>query len=318
MIALLISAALLLVPPAQRHHEAALAAYSAHRYDRAVALWLEADREQPSWKYALNLAKAYYALKTSERAWHWALTASQRGLAPATPEDRERHRQIVSDSERSLLRRGALLFLKISPALPDRLEVRLDDVIWEPPRVRHIQADSSWLTVRVDGRLVHRQRWSHPRGTRVDRAMSVPDVVQRSAWSELRRHRRLRLSTLPVLPEIPEAPTDHWRWTALGTGLALVGVGTGLFVHSHLLDGRLADLNQEALAGDITPESYAARYDSLRDTQRWAHPAGVGLLAVGGASLIAAVTLFVLAPADTEVGVFPSADGVRFFSRVRF
>lgn len=136
MIALIATLCLAAPPPHVLQHQQALKAHGAHRYHQAIALWLEADRAQPTWKYGLNLAKAYCSLTEFERCWHWCQVAADRGLDRASEADRSYHADMVTRAERHLEPHWALLQLELRPDLADRMTVRLDGAPWKAPRRR--------------------------------------------------------------------------------------------------------------------------------------------------------------------------------------
>ena len=315
-------AALLSSPPHHQHHEQALRAYAARQHRKAITLWLEADNAAPHWKYALNLAKAYYVLKHHERCWHWSRVALERGLSDASADDRASQRKMLQYGRRGLLRRGAILLLELTPQPGARAEVSLDGAPWPEPRFRFVESESSVLAVHIDGRLVYEERWAHPRGTRAERSLALPERTMRRAVAEQARPRLISISQArsPILAPPAAANPTRWRWATLGTGLLLAGVGTGLFVHSHRLDGEIEAFNRAGLNGEIAADAYNARYDRLRETQKWAHPVGVTLLALGGAALATSTALFFMGSDSDSVSMdwVPGTGGFTVRGRVRF
>ena len=158
--------------------------------------------------------------------------------------------------------------------------------------------------VLLDGRVIADERWDHGLGRVPARTLTVRSVMLRPSGDGVRAGRMELTEQLIVAPQ--GDPVRPWKWTSLGLGLAVSGIGVGLLAHSHTLDSELATLNQRAIDGALDSQTYNARYDELVGRQDQMYPAGVSLMAIGGAGLVLAVVLFAI---DAPITVAPQPGG---------
>lgn len=299
-------------------HRQAVVHHNAGRFQPAVDLWLAADRLAPRWKYALNLAKAYHALRVDERCWWWALRTRDRGTPGASRKDLADLERALGECRRTLLATGAILEVTSAPELGEDISLYLDDRRWRRPWRAFRRGTHSRLQVVYRGRVIIDEDWRHPVGARTVRTLALPLAVPASVpglrapatGGSLGRRdpeavQRFRLG--PV-----ERPLRPWGWATLISGVAAIAAGTGLVAHAFSLQSDLSDLNDQRRGGRVTPGAYHTDFRDLLGTQDTVYTSGVVLLATGSALAVAGAVLLLVDGGEASAAAVPIPGGAIF------
>jgi hypothetical protein len=289
--------------PDEVEHEAARRAWKSGDYATASKHWRAADTLRPTSKYALNVARMEVLQKRHQAAWHWLELVRKRKRLGLERRDIRAHKQLVIACRRILERDHVLLRLVLSGSATERVVVGRNGRPWPAPYVGWSPGDRSRLVIRADNRVVLDEFWKHPVGEAAKaRHFRVPEVVVRNARPPSRRTRQGPAAVWDPPLEAVEHTESNYRvakWTTFGVALALSGVGAGLYAHSFTLNSDIESLNSDFNDGAISVTEYNPKYDSLVADQEAFYPAGIGLMAAGGALMAASVVLFIL---DIEAG----------------
>lgn len=117
-----------------------------------------------------------------------------------------------------------------------------------------------------------------------ERPIVVPIVVKKPT----RRASRRRMSAVRI-----------WAWVTLGAGVATMATGVGL----HFLARKRADsVNAlvDSVPIDQRDQSFLDKYNGMVSKVHVANNAGISLMAIGGATLVASTVLFFLRPGTSE------------------
>ncbi len=233
MLNLLLVCALATPPVAERLHGEAKAAYKDGRRGDAAALWEEAERAHPHWKYAYNLANVLYEEQRAVEAW----AALERAQSRAIPDKYMGHvLELRAKIKSAMLKSHAWLELTVEPKTAT---VQRDGQAWAPPWTAWSTAASSRLSITAPGFEPRELTWTHEVGRphtrrvvlkRVEAPVDPPTVSTGSAGG---------LTT--------------GGWVTAGVGIAALAAGVGVMVWA---DGELVAYN------DMSAAEAAAKFDS--------------------------------------------------------
>jgi len=156
-------------PPerAAASHRLAVKYYQRGDIEKALEAWREADRLDPSWKYAFNIASALIELDRPAEAWE----ANRRALRYGVPSAQK----TVVDAQRekleaTLSQSHAWIELTVVPA---DAQVTRNGEPWLSPRMRWTAEPASELVIARDGYVTQTFRWGHPRGERTQKTVTL-------------------------------------------------------------------------------------------------------------------------------------------------
>ena len=162
-------------PPeaAQALHHKAADHFDRGDYGEAVRMWLEADRITPHWKFALNLAKAYYKLNENEPCWRWGRVALDREPVAIPKPALTDLQRALGECRKALLATHALAELRLEPPDSPGVVVKLEGVAWPAPRRIWTTRSQSRLQIERNGETLVDEVWRHPIGVTTLRTLTV-------------------------------------------------------------------------------------------------------------------------------------------------